>query len=111
MNVKDVRSLALIPWLSLPITLAGYFLLWNRMPPQIGVHFTFSGIPVTSVSRAQSLLFNLMTLLLVLSVCSWRIWTGNVNLKRILVRYYFAIVTLTIIFLGILLYNIYHPIG
>ena len=105
MNVKDVRSLALIPWLSLPITLASYFLLWSRIPPQIGVHFTSSGIPVTSVSRTQSLLFNLITLLLVLSVCSWRIWTGNVIVKRILVRYYFTIVTLTVIFLGILLYN------
>lgn len=110
MNVRDVRNLALIPWLSLPITLASYLLLWHRIPPQIGVHFTFSGIPVTAVSREHSLLFNLITLLLVLSVCSWRIWNGHVNLKKILVRYYFAIVTLTIIFLGILLYNIYHPI-
>jgi len=110
MNFKDIRSLALVPWLSLPIILATYLLLWVRLPPEIGVHFTFSGIPVTSVSRERALLFNLTTLLLVLSVCSWRIWNGNVNIKRILLRYYFAIVTLTIIFLGILLYNIYHPI-
>ena len=105
MGVKRSRNLILIPWLSLPIMLASYLLLWNRMPSEIAVHFTSSGKPVTLMSRGQSLLFDLVTLLIVLSICSWKLWQSNNHPERIL-GYYFAIVAMTIIFLGILLYNL-----
>ena len=106
MSVNRLRHLVLIPWLSLPIILAGYLLLWHRMPSNIAVHFTSSGSPVTLMSREQALLFSLTTLLLVLSICSWKLWRRNNHPERILVRYYFAIVAMTIIFLAVLLYNI-----
>ena len=103
------RNLALIPWLALPLVLASYILLWAKIPLEIGVHFTFSGDPVTSMSRAGYLLFTFITLLLVLSICSWRVSRSN-KPNRLLVRYYFAILAITIIFLGILFYNIYRPL-
>ena len=107
MNVNHFRNLILIPWLSLPVVLTSYLLFWNRMQSKIAVHFTSSGNPVTLMSREQSLLFDLITLLLVLSICSWQLWRRkDNNSQRTLVRYYFAAVTMTIIFLGILLPNI-----
>ena len=106
MNFDHFRRLALIPWLSIPTVLASYALLWNRIPPEIAVQFTYSGSAVTSFTRQQSLWFSLISLLLVLSICTWRIWRRSDNSKRIFVRYYFAIATMTIIFLGILFHNI-----
>ena len=109
MNINNHRNLVLIPWLALPIVLASYLLLWAKIPLEIGVHFTFSGDFVTSMSRAGYLLFCFITLLLVLSICSWKVSRSN-KPNRLLVRYYFAIIALTIIFLGILFYNIYRPL-
>jgi len=107
MNTNRLRRLVFIPWLSVPVILAGYLLLWNRIPSEIAVHFTSSGLPVTLMSRVSSLLFDLITLLLVLSICSWQLWgRKNNNTERMLVRYYFGIGAMTIIFLGILVYNI-----
>jgi uncharacterized membrane protein len=106
MSVNHSRNLILFPWLSLPIMLASYLLLWNSMPSELAVHFTSSGKPVALMSRGQSLLFDLITLLIVLSICSWKLWQRHNHPQRILVGYYFAIVAMTIIFLGILLYNL-----
>jgi uncharacterized membrane protein len=106
MSVNRLRNLILIPWLSLPIMLASYVLLWNRMPSEIAVHFASSGKPDTLMSREQSLLFDLITLLIVLSICSWKLWGRGRHPERALVGYYFAIVAMTIIFLGILLFNL-----
>jgi uncharacterized membrane protein len=106
MSVNRLRNLILIPWLSLPLMLASYVLLWNRMPSEIAVHFTSSGKPDTLMSREQSLLFDLITLLIVLSICSWKLWGRDRHPERSLVGYYFAIVAMIIIFLGILLFNL-----
>jgi len=106
MGVNRSRNLILIPWLSLPIMLASYLLLWNIMPSEIAVHFTSSGKPDSLMSRGQSLLFDLVTLLIVLSICSWKLWRRDKHPERILMLYYFGIVTMTIISLGILLCNV-----
>ena len=106
MSVNRFRNLILIPWLSLPIMLASYLLLWNRMPSEIVVHFTSSGNAVTLMSRRQSLLFDLVTLLIVLSICSWKLWRRGRQPERNLLGYYFGIVVMMIIFLGIMFYNI-----
>lgn len=106
MTVNRLRNLVLIPWLSLPIILASYLLLWSRIPLEIAVHFTSSGKPVTLMSRGHALLFDLITLLIVLSICSRKLRKHNDNPERILVRYYFGIGAMTIIFLGILLANV-----
>ena len=106
MNVNRFHNLVLVPWLSLPIVLASYLLLWSRIPSEIAVHFTSSGNPVTLMSRERALLFDLIILLIVLSLGSWKLWKHDNSPERILVRYYFAIGALSIIFLGILFYNI-----
>jgi hypothetical protein len=106
MEGKRLRNLILIPWLSVPIILASYLLLWNRIPSEIAVHFSLSGDRVTLMSRTQSLLFDLITLLLLLTIGSLILLKRNINPERILVRYYFAIVAMTIISLAVLLYNI-----
>lgn len=106
MEGKRLRNLILIPWLSVPIILASYLLLWNRMPSEIAVHFSLSGDRVTLMSRTQSLLFDLIILLLLLTIGSWILLKRKINPERILVRYYFAIVVITIISLAVLLYNI-----
>lgn len=106
MRINHSRNLILIPWLSLPIMLASYLLFWTRMPSEIAVHFTSSGKPDGLMSRGQSLLFDLVTLLIVLSICSWKLRHRANHPERSLVRYYFAIVAMTIIFLGILVYNV-----
>ena len=106
MEDKRLHNLILIPWLSVPIVLASYLLLWNRIPSQIAVHFTASGDPVSLMSRTQSLLFDLITLLLVLTIGSRILLKRTFNLERILMRYYLGIVAMTMIFLAVLLYNI-----
>jgi uncharacterized membrane protein len=106
MGINRSRNLILIPWLSLPIMLASYLLLWNRLPSEIAVHFTSSGKPDSLMSRGQSLLFDLITLLIVLSIGSWKLWPRNHHPERILIGYYFAIVTMTIVFVGIMVYNL-----
>ena len=97
MEDKRLRNLILIPWSSVPIIMASYLFFWNRMPSEIAVHFSLSGNPVTLMSRTQSLLFDLITLLLLLTIGSWILLKRNINPERILVRYYFAIVAMTII--------------
>jgi uncharacterized membrane protein len=106
MESHRLRNLILIPWLSLPITLASYLLLWTHLPSEIAVHFSFSGGPVTSMSRSQSLLFDLITLLLILTVGSLMPSKRKTNRVRVLVGFYFGISAVTIISLSLLLYNI-----
>ncbi len=107
MHTNQLRNLILIPWLSLPVILTGYFFFLNRLPSQLAVHFTLSGNPVTLMSRERFLLFALAILLLVLSIGSWQLWKRKTtNNQKVLLRYYFATVVLTSIFLGILLSNI-----
>lgn len=106
MESHRLRNLILIPWLSLPIILVSYLLLWSRIPSEMAVHFSLSGRPDTLMSRSQSLLFDLITLLLILTVGSSLLMKRNTNHARVLVGFYFAISAVTIIYLALLLYNI-----
>ena len=106
MNTNHFRNLILLPWLSLPVVFTGYLFFFKRLPSQLAVHFSSSGSPVTLMSRERFLLFALVTLLLVLSIGSWDLSKGKKsNKQRVLVRYYFATVVLTTIFLCILFFN------
>ena len=96
-----------VPWLSLPVVLVSYLALWERLPAAIAIHFTFSGRPVTFISRPGFLLFTVITLLIVLLVCTWRLSRqASDNPARGLVRYYFTIIAMVLIYFGILLYNL-----
>jgi hypothetical protein len=106
--VRRTQNLILLPWLSLPAIALGFLALWHSMPAQIAVHFTSAGDPVTALSRQGFLLFSLATLLLVLTICTWRlVKTEARNSSRLLLRYYFTVIALVLIDTGILIYNVY----
>jgi hypothetical protein len=107
MNAKVSRKLMFAPWLSLPVVLFSYLAAWWRLPAAIAIHFTFSGRPVTFISRTGFLLFTVLTLLLVLLVCTWRLSKQtSVNPARWLLRYYFTVIVMVLIYFGILIYNL-----
>ena len=107
-ELRRAQKLILIPWLSLPAVLFSHLALWSNMPPAIAVHFTASGRPVTLLSRAGFLLFSITTLLVVLAVCTWRLRQGKDGASaRGLLRYYFAVTVMVLIYFGVLIYNVY----
>jgi hypothetical protein len=106
LETSRLRKLVLVPWISLPIVLGAYVLLWNRLPSEVAIQFAALNARVSLMGRAQSLLFDLITLLLLLSVGSWILSKPKANYGRTLVRYYFAIVAMTVVFLAVLLKNI-----
>lgn len=108
MKLIRAQKLVLIPWLSLPIVLISQAALWDRMPPAIAVHFTSSGRPVTLMSRAGFLLFSIITLLIVLVVCSWKLRKADDGSSSgMLLRYYFTVIVMVFIYAGVLICNVY----
>ena len=105
MNITDSRKLILIPLALFAGRPGGLWLLWNSIPTDLTVHFSPTGDPVTLMSRVASLLFSIAALLLVLSIYSWRLGRHEANPTRALVRYYFTVSLMTIIFFAILLAN------
>jgi cellulose synthase/poly-beta-1,6-N-acetylglucosamine synthase-like glycosyltransferase len=107
MGSRRAQKLILIPWLSLPAVLFSHLALWGRMPPDIAVHFTSSGGPVTLLSQAGFLLFSVGTLLAVLLACTWRLRNpAGRDATGTLLRYYFAVAVMVFIYFGVLIYNV-----
>ena len=108
MKTRRAQSLILIPWLSLPLVLISQLALWDRMPREIAVHFTLSGRPVTLLSRVGFLLFSITTLLVVLAVCTWKLRKADERSSSgILLRYYFTVIFMVLIYFGVSVYNAY----
>jgi hypothetical protein len=106
MGAKPLCHQILIPWLSLPLLLLGYMALWDKVSPEIAVHFTPSGRTVTLMSRQEFLLSTMIILLVMLVVGSWKLWKlEGKGFARAMLRYYFAITAMLIIFFGIVVYN------
>ena len=107
MKTKTPKLLLLLPWLSLPLVTAVYLLLWDRIPERLVTHFDPAGNPNGSMTRGQSLAFDLAVLLVVLVAANLK-FRGqeprerNTNLVILLLAVTFA----TLVFLGILKYNI-----
>lgn len=106
MDINNSCKPILIPWLSLPVVFVGYSLFWDRITGGIAVHFGPTGEPVSWTSRGVSLLFRITTLLLMLSINSWRLSGRGKNPAGPLMRYYFTVSALTIIILAFLLSNV-----
>lgn len=107
MKTRRAQNLILTPWLSLPIVLISQVALWDRLPPEIAVHFTAAGRPVTSMSRAGFLLFSIITLLAVLAVCTWQLRQADERRSSgVLLRYYFTVMVMVLIYVGVLIYNV-----
>jgi hypothetical protein len=111
MKPTPPRPLLLLPWLSLPLVVAVYLLLWDRIPERLAVHFDVTGHVNTRMTRGQSLAFDLAVLLFVLV-------TGNLKLRRQapgeqttgLIMLTLTVLFVTLILLGLLKYNITGPL-
>ena len=75
MNDKTLRALVLLPWLSLPAVLLGFYALWQRVPERLAVHFGPSGAPDGWMSRRQFFAFSVGVLLL-LANFTWKLRAG-----------------------------------
>ena len=106
MTEKKRRALILLPWISLPIVLAGYAILWNRLPERLAVHFEWSGAANGWMSRGQALASQAVILLFALVSFSLKLRSRkNKDAIRTIVAYYAAVVIITAVFLWILIYN------
>jgi uncharacterized membrane protein len=107
MKTTTPRLLLLLPWLSLPLVAAVYLLLWDRIPERLVVHFDPAGRPNGSMTRVQSLVFDLALLLVVLVAANLKLRTQEPRERNTnLVILFIAVTFATLVFLGILKYNI-----
>jgi uncharacterized membrane protein len=107
MSTKTPRLLTLLPWLSLPLVAAAHLLLWDRIPEQLAVHFDLSGTPTGWMTRGQSLAFDLAVLLFILVTSNLKLRTHSQREQRSgLLIQNAAVLFVTLLFLGLLKYNI-----
>lgn len=107
MNAKTQRMLTLLPWLSLPIVAAAHLLLWDRIPERLAVHFDLSGTPTGWMTRGQSLAFDLALLLFILVVSTLKLRKQERSEQHsALLIQNATVLFITLIFLGLLKYNI-----
>jgi hypothetical protein len=107
MKTSTARLLTFLPWLSLPLVAAVHLLLWDRIPERLAVQFDASGAASNWMTRGQSLAFDLAVLLFVLVTSTWRLrWRGRDEQLSGLVMLNAAVVFVTLVFFGLLKYNI-----
>lgn len=101
------RKWILLPWISLPLLVITYLTWWNRLPPQLAVHFGPDWTPNTYMSREVSLGFDAFILLFLLSAGSGRLWRQRrYPSVRSLVFFYVVIAVVSIISWLLLRYNL-----
>lgn len=107
MKTTTARLLSLLPWLSLPLVAAVHLLLWERIPERLAVQFDSSGAVSNSMTRGQSLAFDLAVLLFVLVTSTLKLRRqGRDEQTSGLVILNASVLLLTLVFLGLLKYNI-----
>ncbi|MET0648122.1 MAG: hypothetical protein ABW208_16010 [Pyrinomonadaceae bacterium] len=107
MKATTTRLLLLLPWLSLPLILSAHLLLWERIPERLAVQFDSSGAVSNWMTRGQSLAFDLAILLLILVTSTLKLYRqGRTDRPSGLFILNVAVVFVTLIFLGLLKYNI-----
>ena len=107
MKTTTPRVLLLLPWLSLPLVVAVYLLLWDRLPEHMTIQLDRAFRPTSLTTRGQSLAIDLAILLFILV-------TGNLKLRReagvernaTLGVMLLAVTFITLVFFGLLIYNI-----
>jgi hypothetical protein len=106
-SLKTHRRLVLLPWASIPLLLLTYLLTWSRLPDRLVTQVDWLGNPTGSMTRGQSLIFELATLAIVLSSFTMKLRVEGTNrLKKRLVTYYIAVGLILVIFEGMMLYNL-----
>jgi uncharacterized membrane protein len=107
MKTTNTRLLLLLPWLSLPLILSAHLLLWNRIPERLAVHFDTAGNVSGWMTRGQSLAFDLAILLFILVTSTFKLYRQRrSNQPSGLFILNAAVVFVTLVFLGLLKYNI-----
>ncbi len=102
------RLLTLLPWLSLPLVAFVHLLLWDRIPERLATHFDFEGNANGWMTRGQSLLFDLAVLLFVLVTSAFKLRRqGGTERRTGLLILNAAVLFVTLVFLGLLRYNIH----
>lgn len=96
-----------LPWLSLPLVAAVHLLLWERIPERIAVQFDTNGAVSNWMTRDQSLIFDLAVLLLILVTSTFKL-RGQSRDERStgLLILNAAVLFVTLVFFGLLKYNI-----
>jgi len=107
MSSKTLLYMIILPWISLPVFLATYFALWDRMPDRLAVHFDFSGRPNGWMSRGQFIMFDIIVLLFVLTSFSLKLWgrRGDFSWGTV-ASYYLRIALVGAVFIAVLKYNL-----
>ncbi|HZH31762.1 MAG TPA: hypothetical protein VEY11_13445 [Pyrinomonadaceae bacterium] len=104
---KNWRILIFLPWLALPLMLGCYALLWSRLPAELAVQFDSSGAVTNSPGRTASLLLDSAILLFVLGCFTLKLWDASRPAARAkVITYYFAVISITAVFLAILKFNL-----
>jgi len=107
MKTSTARLLTFLPWLSLPLVAAVHLLLWDRIPERLAVQFDASGTVSNWMTRGQSLGFDLAVLLFVLVTVTLKLRRrGRDEQLPDLVILNAAVVFVTLVFFGLLKYNI-----
>ena len=107
MKTSTARLLTFLPWLSLPLVAAVHLLLWDRIPERLAVQFDTDGAVSNWMTRGQSLAFDLAVLLFVLVTSTWKLRRrGRDEQLSGLVMLNAAVAFVTLVFFGLLKYNI-----
>src|SRR5829696_6624402 len=107
MKSSTARLLTFLPWLSLPLVAAVHLLLWDRMPERLAVQFDTSGAVTNSMTRGQSLGFDLAVLLFILVTSTFKLrGRGRNEQLSGLVILNAAVLFVTLLFFGLIRYNI-----
>lgn len=107
MTDRNWRTLTLLPWLSLPLVVGCYVLLWDRLPDEIAVQFNSSGTVTNSVSKTYSLLLDTAIMLFILGRYTLKLWGSKSHRPQaVMASYYIAVLIISAVFLGILKFNI-----
>jgi len=107
MKSSTTRLLTILPWLSLPLVVLVHLLLWERIPERLAVQFDTNGAVTNWLTRGQSLAFDLAVLLVVLVTSTFKLRRqGQDEQLSGLVIQNAAVVFVTLVFFGLLKYNI-----
>lgn len=107
MKGTTARLLTFLPWLSVPLVAAVHLWLWERIPERLAVHFGLDGTPNGWMTRGQSLAFDLAVLLFILVAGTLKTRRQGPRERAAgLVLLSVTVAFVTLLFLGVLKYNV-----
>lgn len=109
MNTKSRRILALVPWILLPLLVAGYLTVWNELPARMATHFDVTGQPDGWMGRGLFLVFSTVFLLFELGIFTLILTTKYKEMAPpvMLIAFYFFIAGEAALLWQVTLHNIH----